>query len=425
MRIPKFFPKQERSIKESNAFLNVWVGAVRSGKTHASIFRFGHYIMNAPPGELCILGKSMGSIKRNILAPMAEMFGNVFTYSIGKGEAILFNRKIHLIGANDERAEHKIRGPSFAGAYVDEVTIIPQGVFQMLVSRLSVPGAKLFATTNPDSPFHWFKVEFLDRASDWNLTCFDFLLDDNVYLEPSYVKTIKSGYRGLWYDRYVLGKWVLAEGTIFDFFDEKTHTIEFAPGNASYYVVGVDYGTTNPCAFSLIGYSDKTYPNRWLEKEYYYDSKAMMRQKTDTEYADDFIKFTQGYRINSVYVDPSAASFKLELMRRGIDIVKDADNEVLDGIRFHSNLLSNGGFKVLKSCKNAIKEYGTYRWDAKAANRGVDQPIKENDHVLDSIRYALYSHWYQADKALSVDEYRAMQNPNALNHGKFFENRMW
>lgn len=426
MKIPRFSAKQELSIKQSNNFLNIWVGAVRSGKTYASLFRFVHYVLHAPPGELCILGKSISSIKRNILAPLTDMIGFPFSYSLGKGEAYLFNRTIHLIGANDERAEHKIRGPSFAGAYVDEITIIPEGVFKMLVSRLSVPGAKLFGTTNPDSPFHWVKTEYLDRASEWDLKEFHFTLDDNETLDPNYVKVLKSGYRGLWYDRYILGYWVLAEGTIFDFFEDKTHCIDFPPGQAQYYVVGIDYGTNNPCVFSLIGYSDKTYPNRWLEKEYYYSSKEMMRQKTDAEYADDFLNFIKGYNVRSCYIDPSASSFKLELMRRGVHTIKDADNEVRDGIRFHANLLNTGSFKVLRTCKNAIKEYGTYRWDSKATARGVDEPLKENDHCMDSIRYALYSEWYKSTESLSIDSYRDMSKATQpVTHGRFFDDKYW
>jgi|SRR5690348_10704796 len=422
--------KQILSLKESDARYNIWIGAVRSGKTFGSLLRFTEFCLRGPPGDFAIIGKSIGAIKRNVLSPLKELLGDSFQYYLGKSEANLFNRTIHLIGANDERAEHKIRGSSFAGAYVDEISIIPETVFEMLKSRLSITGAKLFGTTNPDSPFHWFKKKFLDR-SDLDLKCWEFRLEDNPSLDPVFIENIKKEYQGLWYERFIEGKWVLAEGTIFDFFERGSHVISFPPGAADYYVLGVDYGTSNPTTFALIGYNERTFPNKWLEKEYYWDSRKTLRQKTDTEYANDLKKFIEGYKVKTIYVDPSATSFRVELNRLGLGSVSviEANNEVLDGIRYHSINLSNGTFKICHNCTKAIEEYGTYRWDQKASLRGEDKPLKENDHLMDAIRYALYSEWFMKEgprmKPEDLDRLHAEALGLPQQYGKFFDERMW
>jgi len=226
-----------------------------------------------------------------------------------------------------------------------------------------------------------------------------------------------------------MGKWVLAEGTVFDFFDRRLHVLDFPPGAADYYVVGVDYGTTNPCAYSLIGFSARTTPNRWLEKEYYWDSKKKLRQKTDTEYAEDLKNFITGYNVKALYIDPSAVSFRVELQRQGFNHIIEAENEVLDGIRYHSMVLSNGTFKVCSNCASAIEEYGTYRWDPRASARGEDKPVKENDHLMDSIRYALYTEWFRKEgprwKPEDVDQMRREAQGGDTSFGKFFDDKMW
>lgn len=421
--------KQLDSIQGANARYNIWIGAVRSGKSFASLLAFIIFCRDGPAGDFAIIGKSITSIKRNVLSPLKDMLGDRFQYYLGKSEAQLFGRTIHLVGANDERAEHKIRGMTIASAYVDEITIIPQTVFEMLKSRLSLRGARLFGTTNPDSPFHWLKSGFIDRAHEIDLKYWDFTLDDNPSLDPVFVANIKKEYRGLWYERYIAGQWVLAEGTVYDFFDVQRHVIASPPAAADYYVLGVDYGTTNPCAFALIGYSSKTYPTKWLEREYYWDSRKELRQKTDTEYAEDLKKFIAGYNVRAIYIDPSAVSFRVELQRHGIGGLVEAENEVLDGIRYHGIQLSNGSFKVCADCKNAIQEYGTYRWDTKASERGEDKPIKANDHMMDAIRYVMFTHFFRGDgprmTAADLERVRLDAYGDTSGHGKFFEDKLW
>lgn len=339
-----------------------------------------------------MISKTYDTFKRNLLPDLEKILGNQARYFSGKREIYLKNRLVHVIGCSDERAEQKIRGTTFAGAYVDEATLIPESAFKMLQSRLRIPGAKLFCTTNPDSPYHWFKRDYIDNNSD--VKSWKFLMEDNPFLTKDYKDYLKRQYKGLWYQRFIEGKWVQAEGAVYDFFDEAFHVIEHTPDVANYYVCGVDYGTTNPCAFVLVGYNPNKPLNMWVEDEYYFNSNKAQHQKTDSEYAQDLIKFIENKNVKAIYIDPSAASFKQELIRQGIEIVNDADNEVIDGIHFVRMLLSNGTIKVVRKCTNLISEFQSYVWDKKATEKGIDKPLKENDHALDALRYALFSHFF-------------------------------
>lgn len=361
--------------------------------------------MEGPAGPFAILGKSEMAIKRNIIEPMSQVLGNYMYFYSGKREIDICGRKMYVIGANDERAETKIRGATFSGALVDEATILPQSVFKMLLSRLSVAGARLYATTNPDSPYHWLKTDFIDRKDELGINVWNFNMEDNPSLTDEFKQQIKREYVGLWYQRFIEGKWVQAEGAIYDFFDEHIHTITIPPSRAERYIVGVDYGTTNPTAFVLIGINHRVYPNVWMEKEYFFNSRKENRQKTDSEYAYDLARFIDGYNPQAIYLDPSAASFKLELRKSGIQNIFDAKNDVLDGIRFVSKMMANGTYKICKNCKNAIQEKQTYVWDAKSIKNGEDKPLKENDHVSDAERYALYTHLFGSEiNALTAQE---------------------
>jgi len=386
--------KQKVSLRDSDARLNIWEGAVRSGKSFSALLRFIEFAMTDIKGNFIIVGKSEGAIKRNIIGELSRLLGTEARYFSGNRELFLFGRKVYIVGANDERAEGKIRGSTFAGALVDEATTIPENFFKMLLSRLSVEGAKLFATTNPDSPFHWLKVEYLDRQKELNLKRFKFVLDDNPSLTDDFKENLKREYRGLWYRRFIDGDWVLAEGTIYDFFDKDLHCIDFPPARGQYNVVGVDYGTSNPSSFTMVGCHKDKYPNLWVEKEYYWSSKEKMRQKTDSEYAQDLINFCNGYNVKAIAIDPSAASFIAECNKQGLRNIRDANNDVLDGIRFTSQLLTEGTLKVCKQCKHLLREIETYVWDEMASLRGVEKPKKAFDHCVDSLRYALM-YWYE------------------------------
>lgn len=373
-------PKQIQSFKESNAKINIWVGAVRSGKTYISLWRFITAVREGPHGSYVMIARTYRSFREYIIPELGRMLGEDFDHLKGLQEIVLYGKTIHLIGANDERAESKIRGATFAGAYVDEITIIPESVFKMLISRCAMDGAMIFGTTNPDSPFHWLNRDFLQNNADvkyWNFT-----LDDNPQLKPEDREYLKRQYTGLWYQRFIEGKWVQAENAIYDFFDQKRHVIDTAPSYTSPFFVGIDYGTANPCAFVLIGYDPDCFPNFWVADEYYFDSRTHQRQKTDAEYASDLQRFIMGKNVTAIYLDPSAVSFRMELQRQGIQNLYEAKNDVIDGIRFVGTMFNEGSTKILSHCKNLIKEFQSYVWDEKSAKLGIDKPKKENDHCF-------------------------------------------
>lgn len=395
MAIQQLSPKQKEAFKDSDARINIFEGPVRAGKSFISLIRWIDFCINGPKGDFVVVGRSLGALKRNFIAPMMMLLGSDFIYFEGKREATIYGRNMYVIGANDERATGKIQGATFAGAWIDEGTLIPETFFKMLLSRLSIPNAKMFVTTNPDSPFHWLKTDYIDREGMLDMKVFKFTIDDNPSLTESYKESLKKEYSGLWFDRYILGKWCLAEDAVFDFFNEEFHVIKNPPTYAKYYIVGVDYGTTNPFAATLIGYNGESHPCLWVEKEFYYDSKVQGHQKTDSEYADMLQRWMEGYNIRAIYIDPSAASFNLELKRRRLQVI-EANNDVLDGIRFVSSLFIQGDLKICRECKNLIKEIGGYVWDKDASLKGQDKPAKRSDHAIDGTRYALmtcFGHW--------------------------------
>lgn len=393
-----FSQKQIDSLAESTARINIWEGSVRSGKTYISLWRFIKELKEGPEGDYLIICRTYDAFKRNLLDILTGICKANARYYIGKRELHLFGKRVHVVGADDSRSESKIRGMTAKGAYVDEISIIAEDVWLMLISRCAMGEARIFGTTNPDSPLHWLKVGFLS-GNNPDVRSWQFRLDDNPDLTDKAKDFLRRQYKGLWYQRFIEGLWVQAEGAIYDTFDANLHVIKHGPKQPQYCVIGVDYGTANPCAFTSIAVNTSAYPNMWIEDEYYYDSKAQQRQKTDAEYAADLISFCKGKPVKAIYIDPSAASFRLELQRQGVSNLYDAENEVIDGVRFVSKLLNEGTLKICRNCTHLLKEIQSYVWDPKSAKTGVDKPMKAFDHVLDSLRYACYTHFF--NKSLS------------------------
>lgn len=330
------------------------------------------------------------SFRRNILPLLYILIGNDVKYLEGKGLLEIWDRKIHVIGAHDTRAEGKMRGATFVGAYVDEASLIPESAWIVLVQRCAMGGARVFATTNPDSPAHWLKADFIDSNAD--VKSFHFNMFDNPVLTEAERDYLTRQHKGLWYKRFVLGEWVLAEGAVYDFFDESVHVIKHQPANAKFYLVGVDIGFSNPTGFVMVGYNDEVSPSLWVEKEYYYKNKAS--PKGDSDYARDLEMFCDRHNIKAIYIDPAALSFKIEARRLGIGIpIKDAKNDVLSGIRSVSSFMANGDLKIMSCCKNLIAEIGSYCWDPRKTDVGLDIPIKKHDHLLDALRYSIFSYF--------------------------------
>lgn len=398
----KLFRKQKFSYWNSDKRLNIWEGSVRAGKTVASIYRWIKFVGSAPPGELIMTGKTNGSLYRNIIRPMQELLGDDMRY-VNRNDArilALWGREIFCFGANDESAESKIRGMTVAGGYGDEITLWPASYFKMHLSRMSVRDAKFFGTTNTDNPNHWLKAEYLNRAHELDLRSFHFDIRDNEFLPPEFVEALMKEYVGLWFRRFIKGEWCVAEGAIYDFFDEVIHCGYKHP-KAKWYIVGIDYATGNPTSFGLYGVNPSARPRIWRERGYFWDSKKEGRQKTDTDYSNDMKTFLnwdnkgEGEKIvpRKIYVDPSAGSFKLQLKRDGFNFVTDANNSVLDGIRTQARMLQNGEYMVIrhKSNQPCIDEYYGYVWDDHAIKRGEDKPLKTSDHTKDEERYVLHS----------------------------------
>jgi PBSX family phage terminase large subunit len=321
-------------------------------------------------------------------------------YTRGAPTATILGRTIEVITANNELAEGRIRGLTCAGAYVDEATLIPESFWTQLLARLSVPGAQLFATTNPDNPNHWLRKKFLLRTSELDLRAWHFTIDDNHSLDPKYVASLKAEYVGLWYRRFILGKWVAAEGAVYDMFDPDQHVIPFeqVPIIRKWLGVGIDYGTRNPFDALLggIGVDNRIY----FTSEWRHDSRKAQRQLTDLELSAGVRNWLTGVRYprsqlrgvtpEVVCVDPSAASFKVQLFRDGLPAM-NANNDVLDGIRTWSSLMAADKFRVVDSCKWLVDELPGYSWDDKAAARGEDSVIKVDDHAVDAGRYLLHT----------------------------------
>lgn len=380
-------PKQNQSFAEANHRFNIWVGAVSSGKTYASVERFIYDLKNAAQGDAMIIGVNRTSIQRNILTHLYKQMG--FPCPTEKTSmSKLYGRNVWFVGAPDVSAVSTIQGSTLALAYVDEATNLPEPFWRMLESRLRVPGAKLLATCNPEGPSHWLKKDYLDKPG-LDLIHWQFSLDDNPSLDAAYKQQLKASYSGMWYRRYILGEWAMATGAIFDGWTEDNIFDKDFP-SPSEYCAALDYGTVNPTACHIAAISPNMWPQIRIEKEYYFDSAKYGRSKTDRELALDIKEFIGYTPITALYVDPAAASLKLELRNLDLPVI-DANNDVLFGIKTVSQYISGKNLLVRKDCKNLIEQIQSYSWCPKAANQGEDKPIKKNDHACDSLRYLIAS----------------------------------
>ncbi len=408
MRITgKWSEKQQDSFRLATKRFNIWVGAVRSGKTFASIERFIHDLKNGPKGDAMIIGVNRTSIQRNILKHMYSQL--CFPCPTEKAQSSqLYGRNVWFVGAPDVSAVSTIQGSTLALAYVDEATNLPEPFWKMLESRLSVPGAKLIATCNPEGPAHWLKKDYLDKPT-LDLAGWNFNLDDNPSLDEAFKEQLKASYSGMWYKRYILGEWALAHGAIYDCYDHNNEYCKDYP-SPSYYVVGIDYGTTNATAAVLCAISPRQWPQIRVEEEYYYDSAKTGRSKTDAELVKDIKAFIALKNVSAIYVDPTAASFKIALRNEDLPVL-DANNDVLLGIKITSKFISGKNLLIHDRCKTLREHIQSYAWDPKAAERGEDRPVKKNDHIVDSLRYAICSAFPEGefdhpDEHISYDQLR-------------------
>lgn len=399
-----FSPKALDFIRNSTARLNIAHGAVRSSKTISCTVRWLSFLMSGPPGDVAMLGRTTATLQRNVLNDLFDTVGpqNYKWVNRQQGELRILGRRVYCFGANNEDAESKIRGATFAGALCDEVNLYPQSVFNQLMARLSVEGAQCFCNCNPDSPYHWFYTDYIINDEITDKKVWKFLMEDNLSLSQTYIESLKQMYRGVWYERMILGNWVAAEGRVYDMFEPTDHMLDAQEyikslninPRAIRWLVGCDYGTSTVMSWGL--YAQLPDPRLTgtpiyvKVKEYYYDAAKKKVQKTDAEFVEEFQRWLGETMPWAVYVDPSAASWKVALMRAGYRVL-NANNDVINGIRHVATMLSTGSFYMDKSCVNTEKEYASYCWDPAAQRLGQDKVLKEHDHTCDTDRYVLYT----------------------------------
>lgn len=375
-------------------------GAVRSGKTSVMALSFVLWAM----GSFCdcsfaFCGKSVGAVERNIITPLlgVRYLQRQFKLTYRRGDHVLIVERgdrvnnFYLFGGKDEASYTLIQGITLAGVFLDEVALMPRSFVEQALARCSVDGAKFWFNCNPENPMHWFRQEWILKPDEHNALHLHFLMDDNPGLSEATRERYRRMFVGVFYQRYILGLWVMSEGVIYDMFDQTGNV--YRPSErpvdmawSSTRTIAVDYGTTNPTVFLDIYDNGERIR---VDREYRWDSRRERRQKTDREYADDLIAF-MGDKSCAVIVDPSAASFIAELQSRGIYVIP-ADNDVLDGIRKTASLFAQRTLLVCSTCTGLLDELGTYMWDDKAAQHGDDRPIKQADHAPDALRYYINS----------------------------------
>jgi PBSX family phage terminase large subunit len=363
-------------------------GAVRSGKTSIMMISFVRWAMeNFSNQRFGICGKTVDSAVKNIIVPFISMSWAKERYKMRwrRSDKLLeVNRNgvtnwFEIFGGRDESSFALIQGRTLAGVLLDEVALMPESFVNQALARCSVDGAKLWFSCNPSNPQHWFYTNWIQQHKERNALYLHFAMTDNPALSEKTLSLYQSMYSGVFYDRYIRGLWVIAEGLIYPMFGESCMTDD-EPESGDWYI-SCDYGTLNPFAAGLWRVNDS---QAVRVNEYYYNGRGEHAQKTDEEYYTELERLAGEREIESVIVDPSAASFIETIRRHGRFTVRKAKNDVLNGIITTSRYLQNGKVKIRRDCKDAIREFGLYSWDEKAAE---DKPIKENDHAMDDIRY--------------------------------------
>ena len=382
-------------------------GAIRSGKTVAMALSFVMWAMTNFENEQFIMaGKTVKSFQRNVLQPLKSILpGRGYSYRYHTSDGLLRvsrglrTNDFYVFGGKDEASQDLVQGMTAAGAYLDEVALMPESFVNQVTGRCSVDGSKLWFNCNPEGPMHWFKRRWIDEAKEKRLLFLHFTMDDNNALSAEIKARYKTMYSGVFYSRYIKGLWAIAEGLIYSMFsdaslyDDDTRPVALTATSTRY--IACDYGTTNPCVYLDIRDDGR---DIWVEHEYRWDSKSPEAQrlatpnKTDSQYADDMAAFMgdDPEQQCMIIVDPSAKSFITELRQRGY-YVKEGDNDVLDGIREVSTLFSLGRLHIHRRCTGLIKELHSYVWDDKAGERGEEKPVKMQDHAPDALRYYIHT----------------------------------
>lgn len=385
-------------------------GAVRSGKTSIMMVAFVDWAMREFNNQLFgICGKTVDATTKNIITPYISMYYAKKRYKIKwrKSEKVLeisrgsVTNYFEVFGGRDESSFTLIQGRTLAGILLDEVVLMPRSFVEQAMARCSVEGAKMWFSCNPGSPSHWFYTEWVCKAKERNALHLHFLMTDNPSLSAKTLARYENMYSGVFYRRYILGEWCLAEGLIYQF-EQESHVVTEMPAEVTerrgLWYISCDYGTLNPFSAGLwcvIG------GKAIRVAEYYYSGRTNPVLKTDEDYYMELEQLAGDLTIQAVIVDPSAASFIATIRRHGRFSVRKAKNAVLPGIRMVATMLKYGMIKIGSGCKDAIREFGLYRWDEKVEE---DRPIKENDHAMDDIRYFCATVMRRQLRGMSDDE---------------------
>ena len=362
-------------------------GAVRSGKTLVMGLSFFLWAQTCFQGQrFGVCGKTISSLRRNVLSeilPRLEGLGARWkerrTENLVTVQFLGHENQYYIFGGRDESSAALIQGITFAGVLLDEVALMPRSFVEQACARCSVAGSRLWFNCNPEGPNHWFYKTWVQQAESRNCLRLHFTMEDNPSLTPEIRRRYHNLYTGVFYQRFVLGQWVQAEGRVYDFF-----TADMAaapPQHCDKWHISCDYGTVNPTSMGLWGRCGGVW---YRVKEFYFDSRVQQRQMTDAEYADALQELAGERKIASVIVDPSAASFMEVLRRRGWQVRK-AENDVLRGIRLTSDCLKSGKIVLCQGCTDCLREMEEYVWDLSSGQK--DRVRKEHDHAMDDMRY--------------------------------------
>lgn len=370
-------------------------GSIRSGKTVSMSLSFVLWAMSTFNGcSFAFCGKTVGSCRRNVITPLLSLVNFRYQVKDLRSENKIVIRKgkteniFYIFGGKDESSQDLIQGITLAGVMLDEVALMPRSFVDQATGRCSVDGSRLWFNCNPDNPYHWFYQEWIQQADKKKALYLHFTMDDNLTLSQSVKDRYFSLYTGNYFERYIKGLWVAAEGLVYPNFSKEEHVVPTVQRYYTRYFVSIDYGTLNPFSAGLWG----LYQGHWYRvKEYYYNGRALRKQKTDAEYYRDIDEFIGNLRVEALIVDPSAASFIAEVQKHGKYVVRKARNDVLNGIRFTSTCLLQKNILFNDCCESTFKEFASYVWDADASKSGVDTVRKENDHAMDDIRYFCYT----------------------------------
>lgn len=387
----------------------ILTGAVRSGKTFIDNLLFIYELRrtarlakehgNKHP-QYILAGASSDSINKNVIISCMNQFGVEFKLD-RHGHYHLFGVDITPVSTATMAGLKGARGFTSYGAYINEATLGVEPVFQEILQRCSMPGSRIIVDTNPDNPQHWLKVDYIDKEDEkMKKLVYHFTIDDNTHLAPDYIERIKASTpSGMYYDRAIKGLWVTGEGAIYRDFNEKKMTVDETP-NKLKYIAGVDWGYNHPCSITVFGIDE--------HGRYYLVDERTGRFK-EIDYWTKVAKKLQkkyGYNI-PFYCDTATPAYIQHFKNAGINAL-NGWKQVVPGIEIVASLMKQGRLFVWKNhTQKFMEEIYNYQWDDKAE----DKPIKEMDHVMDSMRYALAT-------PIHLEELKKQHQTNSRNNIK-------